>query len=102
MKAQTWNLDQVKAAFKDSTFIPFTLIWITHGIGAFGITFVLPTVIYELGISDTAITQVMTMVSRLLPPEEQFLKRGQVSLTGVLIISRPTHSTFSSLSFWRS
>ncbi|MBE3041972.1 hypothetical protein IMZ48_05200 [Candidatus Bathyarchaeota archaeon] len=37
------------------------MIWITHGIGGFGITFVLPSVIYELGISNTAISQVMTM-----------------------------------------
>ncbi|KUI69211.1 hypothetical protein VM1G_04905 [Cytospora mali] len=40
---------------------PFLAIWITHGIGGFGITFVLPTVIYDLGISDTAISQLMTM-----------------------------------------
>ncbi|KAI3393029.1 hypothetical protein diail_4805 [Diaporthe ilicicola] len=47
--------------FRNSTFPPFLLIWITHGIGGFGTTFVLPTVIYELGISDTAISQLMTM-----------------------------------------
>ena len=40
------------------------MIWITHDIGDWGISFVLPTVIYELGISNTAISQVMTMVSR--------------------------------------
>ncbi|CAL5867333.1 uncharacterized protein PFLUO_LOCUS1548 [Penicillium psychrofluorescens] len=61
MKAKTWNFDQLKKAFKDPTFIPFTLIWIGHGIGGFGITFVLPTVIYELGMTDTAISQIMTM-----------------------------------------
>ncbi|KAJ5818726.1 high-affinity nicotinic acid transporter [Penicillium riverlandense] len=61
MKAKTWNFDQLKTAFKDPTFIPFTLIWIGHGIGGFGITFVLPTVIYQLGMTDTAISQIMTM-----------------------------------------
>jgi hypothetical protein len=63
MTAETFNWQQVKQLFKAPSFVPFTLIWIFHGIGAFGITFVLPTVIYELGISDTAISQVMTMVS---------------------------------------
>lgn len=63
MESKTFDLDQIKAMFKNPTFVPFLIIWITHGIGGFGITFVLPTVIYELGISDTAISQLMTMVS---------------------------------------
>ncbi len=62
MGARTFNWQQVKEMAKAASFLPFTFIWIFHGIGAFGITFVLPTVIYELGISDTAISQVMTMV----------------------------------------
>ncbi|KAL1846979.1 hypothetical protein Daus18300_014083 [Diaporthe australafricana] len=61
MTSKTFDLGQIKAMFKNPTFVPFLLIWITHGIGGFGITFVLPTVIYELGISDTAISQLMTM-----------------------------------------
>ncbi|KAF2103320.1 MFS general substrate transporter [Rhizodiscina lignyota] len=61
MKSKTFNLEQVKDMFRSPSFIPFTCIWMFHGIGAFGITFVLPTVIYELGISNTAISQVMTM-----------------------------------------
>lgn len=52
---------QVKALLKSPSFIPFTLIWITHGIGGWGISFILPSVIYELGMSNTAIAQVMTM-----------------------------------------
>lgn len=52
---------QAKALLKSSSFIPFTLIWITHGIGGWGISFILPSVIYELGMSNTAIAQVMTM-----------------------------------------
>lgn len=67
MKAKTWDFSQVKSLFKDPTFIPFLMIWITHGIGGWGISFVLPTVIYELGISGTANSQLMTMVS---PPEQ--------------------------------
>ncbi|KAF9871430.1 high-affinity nicotinic acid transporter [Colletotrichum karsti] len=61
MKAKTINVEQVKELFRNPTFIPFLMIWITHGIGGWGISFVLPTVIYELGISNTAISQVMTM-----------------------------------------
>lgn len=61
MEAKTWDSKQVKSLSKDPTFIPFLMIWITHGIGGWGISFVLPTVIYELGISGTANTQLMTM-----------------------------------------
>jgi hypothetical protein len=63
MNAKTWDFSQVKSLFKDPTFIPFLMIWITHGIGGWGISFVLPTVIYELEISGTANSQLMTMVS---------------------------------------
>ncbi|GKT63227.1 high-affinity nicotinic acid transporter [Colletotrichum tofieldiae] len=62
MNAKTVNFQQIKELFHNPTFIPFLMIWITHGIGGWGISFVLPTVIYELGISNTAISQVMTMV----------------------------------------
>ena len=61
MRAKTWDFEQVKSLFKDPTFVPFLFIWITHGIGGWGISFVLPTVIYELGISGTANSQLMTM-----------------------------------------
>ncbi|KAH7379627.1 major facilitator superfamily domain-containing protein [Pyrenochaeta sp. MPI-SDFR-AT-0127] len=61
MRAKTFDLDQIKSLFRSPTFVPFLMIWITHGIGGWGISFVLPTVIYELGISNTAISQVMTM-----------------------------------------
>ncbi|KAK3197718.1 hypothetical protein GRF29_216g1037280 [Pseudopithomyces chartarum] len=61
MQEKTFSWEQTKSLFKDPTFVPFLMIWITHGIGGWGISFVLPTVIYELGISNTAISQVMTM-----------------------------------------
>ncbi|EPE24755.1 MFS general substrate transporter [Glarea lozoyensis ATCC 20868] len=61
MGAKTFNIAQFKELVLHPTFVPFLLIWITHGIGGWGISFVLPTVIYELGISDTARTQLMTM-----------------------------------------
>lgn len=68
MRAKTFDFEQVKSLFKSPSFIPFLMIWIRHGIGGWGISFVLPTVIYELGISNTAISQVMTMVCLLCDP----------------------------------
>ncbi|KAK2031773.1 high-affinity nicotinic acid transporter [Colletotrichum zoysiae] len=61
MNDKAVNFQQIKDLFRNPTFVPFLMIWITHGIGGWGISFVLPTVIYELGISNTAISQVMTM-----------------------------------------
>lgn len=61
MNAPTVSWPQIKTLMTDPSFVPFLLIWITHGIGGWGISFVLPTVIYDLGISNTAISQVMTM-----------------------------------------
>lgn len=62
MKAKTFNLQEVKMLLTDPTVISFGLLWITHGIGGWGVSFVLPTVIYELGLRDTAVSQLMTMV----------------------------------------
>ena len=59
--AKAWDFVQVKALFKDPTFPTFTLIWICHAIGGWGVGTVLPTVIYELGLTDTAVAQLMTM-----------------------------------------
>ncbi|KAF1946825.1 MFS general substrate transporter [Clathrospora elynae] len=61
MEAKTFNLKQTKTLFKSPTFVPFLMIWITHGIGGWGISFVLPTAIYELETSNTAVSQIMTM-----------------------------------------
>ncbi|BDD63758.1 hypothetical protein MAP00_008621 [Monascus purpureus] len=63
MDEKTFSTAQVKTLLKDPTLISFTLLWVTHGIGGWGISFVLPTVIYELGISGagTAISQLMSM-----------------------------------------
>ena len=61
VRAKTFDTDQIKSLFKSATFFPFLMIWTTHGIGGWGIMFVLPTVIYELGISNTAVSQVLTI-----------------------------------------
>ncbi|KLT46581.1 high-affinity nicotinic acid transporter [Cutaneotrichosporon oleaginosum] len=56
-----FSVAQIKGLVTDPSFVPFLLIWITHGIGGWGISFVLPSVIYDLGMTTTAIAQVMTM-----------------------------------------
>lgn len=95
MNAKTFNLQQVKELFRNPTFIPFLMIWITHGIGGWGISFVLPTVIYELGISNTAISQVMTMVSFSSEASERLPLLGRGGLTEPCD-SRPSLSFLSS------
>jgi hypothetical protein len=60
--AKTWNLDQVKGLMRDPTFVTFTLIWMCHAIGGWGVTTMLPTVLNQLGLTDTAISQLITMV----------------------------------------
>ncbi|KAK6398719.1 hypothetical protein LTR65_000272 [Meristemomyces frigidus] len=59
--AKTWNLSQAKALFQDPTYITFTLIWVFHSIGGWGVSTVLPTVIADLGLTGTAVAQLMTM-----------------------------------------
>ncbi|KAG9192547.1 hypothetical protein G6011_11281 [Alternaria panax] len=61
MRAKTFDADEIKSLFRSPTFVPFLMIWITHGIGGWGISFVLPAVIYELGISNTAMSQILTI-----------------------------------------
>lgn len=60
-KAKTWDIEQVKVLFKDPTFITFNLIWISHAIGGWGVSKVLPTVVYDLGMEGSAVSQLMTM-----------------------------------------
>jgi hypothetical protein len=61
--ARTWSASQAAQLIRDPTFYSFNLLWIFHSIGGWGISLVLPTVIYELRIPNTnsATTQLMTM-----------------------------------------
>ncbi len=60
-KDQTWNTAQVKALLKDWTLYSFAFLWLCHVLGAFGIGSVLPTVIHELGIVSSGISQILTI-----------------------------------------
>ena len=60
--AKLWDTKQVKSLFKDPTLWSFMALWATSGIGGFGLTWVLPTIIYDMGMTGTAQTQLLTMV----------------------------------------
>jgi MFS family permease len=62
-KDGNWSWSDLAALFKDPTLYTFAAYWICHGIGGFGINYALPTVIYELGFTTTALSQLMNMVS---------------------------------------
>lgn len=59
--SKTWDTGQFKAVFKDPITAAFILTWVFHAIGGWGISHVLPTVIYDLGFSASAISQLLTM-----------------------------------------
>ena len=62
-KDKSWSWRDFGALFKDPTVYSFATYWICHGIGGFGINYALPTVIYELGFTTTALSQLMNIVS---------------------------------------
>lgn len=59
--AKTWTPSQATTLLADPTFTTFNLLWLCHSIGGWGISLVLPTVIYDLGLQGSAISQLMTM-----------------------------------------
>lgn len=62
VKSKVFSWPEVTLLFKSPTFYTYSFIWICHGIGGWGITFVLPSVIYELGFdTSSANSQLMTM-----------------------------------------
>ncbi|KAK1992887.1 hypothetical protein LX36DRAFT_279553 [Colletotrichum falcatum] len=71
------TISRSEELFCNPTFVPFLMIWIMHGIGGWGISFVLPTVIYELGISNTAASQVMTVAHSSKHPKGCPRNNGQ-------------------------
>ncbi|KAF3037916.1 hypothetical protein E8E12_001639 [Didymella heteroderae] len=56
-----WDWASLKVMTKDPTLYTFNLYWICHGIGGFGVGFALPTVIYQLGFTTTAHSQLMNI-----------------------------------------
>jgi MFS family permease len=61
-KDRSWSWQHIKQLFRSSTLYTFSIYWIGHGIGGFGVNYALPTVIYELGFTTTAKSQLMNIV----------------------------------------
>ncbi|KAK7748332.1 hypothetical protein SLS62_008700 [Diatrype stigma] len=59
--AKHWDSESVLKLLRDPTFYTFSVYWICHGIGGFGVGYALPTVIYELGFTTTANSQLMNI-----------------------------------------
>ncbi|KAF4841367.1 MFS transporter prlL [Colletotrichum siamense] len=60
-----WDFKSLKVMAKDPTLYTFSLYWICHGIGGFGVGFALPTVIYQLGFTTTAYSQLMNIATAI-------------------------------------
>ncbi|KAF1951759.1 MFS general substrate transporter [Byssothecium circinans] len=56
-----WDWQTLKPLVRNPTLYTFSLYWICHGIGGFGIGFALPTDIYQLGFTTTAKSQLMNI-----------------------------------------
>ncbi len=57
-----WDWASLKTLLVDPSVYTFTIYWLAHGIGGFGISYALPTVIYQLGFTTTAKSQLMNIV----------------------------------------
>ncbi|EXJ77325.1 hypothetical protein A1O3_09551 [Capronia epimyces CBS 606.96] len=60
-RAKFWDKNGLKKLLRDPTHWCFLSIWTFGGIGGFGVTAVLPNIIYDMGLTGTAQTQLMTM-----------------------------------------
>ncbi|KIX92350.1 uncharacterized protein Z520_11958 [Fonsecaea multimorphosa CBS 102226] len=60
-KRHNWDWASLKQLFADPTVYTFGMYWIAHGIGGFGVSYALPTVIYQLGFTGTANSQLMNI-----------------------------------------
>ncbi|KAK7007855.1 high-affinity nicotinic acid transporter [Favolaschia claudopus] len=58
-KTFSWNA--ARLLFTDPTYYSFTAAWICSGVGGNGISFSLPTVIKDLGFTDSRMANVLTM-----------------------------------------
>ncbi|KAI1615228.1 retrograde regulation protein 2 [Exophiala viscosa] len=60
-KKGLWDWASLKVVLLDPSLYTFTFYWLAHGIGGFGISYALPTVIYDLGFTTTAKSQLMNI-----------------------------------------
>ncbi|GAD98061.1 hypothetical protein PVAR5_6749 [Paecilomyces variotii No. 5] len=60
-KEKLWNWAAFWDLLKQPTFYTFNLYWICHGTGGLSVQYALPTVIYQLGFTTTAVSQLMNI-----------------------------------------
>ncbi|GAA6004853.1 hypothetical protein JCM10207_008428 [Rhodosporidiobolus poonsookiae] len=56
---KTFDWKESAAIFKDPTYFLFTLIWVLHAVGGYGIGLVLPQVVKDMGFVDSASTNLL-------------------------------------------
>ncbi|KIK59511.1 hypothetical protein GYMLUDRAFT_74425 [Collybiopsis luxurians FD-317 M1] len=61
--SKTWDTKQALGLFKDPTFWTFHGVWVTNSLGNPTPSFVLPTVIFQLGFTNSNISNVLTIPS---------------------------------------
>lgn len=81
-KTGNWDFKTLKTLFSDPTVYTFSIYWLAHGIGGFGVGYALPTVIYQLGFTTTSLSQLMNIVSRKDSPSFK---------SSVLMVSQPPY-----------
>ena len=84
---KSWDWAALRKLLKDPTFHTFNVYWIGHGIGGFGIGYALPTVIYQLGFTTTAKSQLMNIV-RLVPLYYSIFADTLASIRGYVSLSQ--------------
>jgi MFS family permease len=60
-EAKVWEWKQVKAFVRDPISYGFLVIWICHSMGGWGLAKQSPTVIFQLGLEGSTMTQLLTM-----------------------------------------
>jgi hypothetical protein len=93
-QGRNWDFKAIKDMLRNPTFYTFSLYWVCHAIGGFGIGYALPTVIYELGFTTTTNSQLMNIVScsTRRPCDSRQLTVSKTSASLRLSISFPQHS----------
>ncbi|RDB23634.1 hypothetical protein Hypma_009339 [Hypsizygus marmoreus] len=61
-ESKTWDLSQLVRLVRNPTFWSFSLIWFCHGVGGAGLQYVLPTVIYQLGFTSSALSNALSVL----------------------------------------
>lgn len=61
VNGKVFDWDQVKILLRTPHFYTYSFLWFCHSVGGWGISYVLPSIVSDLGTHTTAIAQLMTM-----------------------------------------